>query len=313
MLDAALIELAMLATILLGGILMGMGIAFRIKKLELAGREEIVQAIMTGIIVGAFVVFAAEAGAASGECGLPGGNTAFINSYSCSLGNASATIGQASMLTLKASHALGYFSSIVLEFTSTRIQPFQSLKNSAELLGTENAALAAINISIAVQSIVVQQGGRLALEALVPLGLVFRSIFLTRKLGAALIAIGIGIFLIYPLVQSAFLAGFTGQGQQSIAEKLIVMDGFVQKYYSPNYIDINREAYLLGEIEAMSVDDFVGGIYQFTKSLGEIIAVLFAYFLLAPAVSAAATVAGIRGLASSLGSELTITWMGAVV
>ena len=206
------------------GIVLGIGIAMEDRKLKDLGRGEIYQALINGAVIGVlFVAFssggvvsqmlqgAVNSTSASVHCAEPMANNAALcfaynylsNPLPIQVGNGSAptlfdaVIGLLIPTTLLAA-LVGLISSFGFSFIVTfnlqsALLPFVHQLNY--IVGALTFAL----IGIEVQAALMQFISIVGIPMLLPLGMILRSFFPTRKLGGAIMAIAIGLSTVFPL------------------------------------------------------------------------------------------------------------------
>ncbi len=217
----ALVVLAIM--FMVGGIVYGMGIASDIKKLKDFGKDEILQTAINGVIVGTLIIALSQGGAISTVINSvvlnasPGLNcSAFNSNYAICFAN-NYLVGISTNIkgyifpslldaalellipTATAYGIIGTFSSISLSVGLASIS-FKAI--FSPILTEETYIISALTfsvISIYIQSALLEVISIITLPLLLPTGIILRTFYPTRKLGGSIIALSIGLFLIFPL------------------------------------------------------------------------------------------------------------------
>jgi hypothetical protein len=192
------------------GFALGIGYAINDKRLKEFGREEIIQSIINGALVGGLIALFVSGGPVDSvinsivmsngttmSCSsFLSGNSAICFSYNYLVGGAYTFMGvsHSSILTGTTSLIvvlLGTYG--VLGLLKTFLSPLLSLIQSAV------QALGAAAISATVQASVLAFIAVSTLTVILPTGLILRSLYPTRKLGGFLIALAISLYVVLPL------------------------------------------------------------------------------------------------------------------
>ena len=221
-------EIAMLAVtvmFMLAGIALGLGIAFRSRWLSEWGKGELTQSMINGALVGGLITLFGAGGV------IP----ALMNSYvpssdfvltTCNAdqGNCAKTCENANIpentpmcyalkylqvLMNKVSGTIGYLiivipllsmlSSIQISIFVASFMPFSGLGAFVTIYSHVLEMLVLLSVMLLAQVIFLKFIYTSSLTVLLPTGLVLRSFFMTRRLGGALMAIAIGLAVVFPL------------------------------------------------------------------------------------------------------------------
>ncbi|MGC8662485.1 MAG: hypothetical protein ACP5RT_01725 [Candidatus Micrarchaeia archaeon] len=210
--------------LMIGGIILGLGYALDEKKLKDFGKNEIYQSIINGILVGGLLAMFMSNGIISLAIKslIPENisfscptymhsNLAICFAYNYLAGTTSYTIGGIQHISMLEeitmimsglfllSTLLGSIASleinlfvVTLNF-SYIVKPF--LNEIQYILGL----LTATAVSLSVQSSILIFISLTAITFILPLGIILRTFYPTRKLGGFFIAIAIGLYVIFPL------------------------------------------------------------------------------------------------------------------
>lgn len=340
------------ASVILAGILVGVGRALGTKRIEHFGFEELIQSIINSAIIGSFaavkeLVGAVSSSSVTGTCA-PGGA---IEQLSCTLvrlnGSLFAMMGElVRMLDL-----MGYYQRISLDFGAFAVEPFSNLSAVSDLLSSQLLSLNLIIILVELNSQMAAFIGQNALALLFPVGLVLRTLFATRKVGGFLIALAIGLYIFYP----AFILIFPDPEPQVLNATLQMGNLTANPFYaSAPVIDLNGNYAIAAKLDLLSgrcrpadfnitnetnttqfdnstmCDDFLfeqnltSNVTQnmsmdFTGDTGAILQMntgalsrTALYAVVAPLFSIIVTVVFVRELSSILGSEIGIRSLASI-
>ena|SRR3989338_9345978 len=264
-------DLAIIAatiSILIGGILYGVGLGFSLRNLRLLGAEEIGQGIISSAMVGALFAFTILLDSTVSSTvpqdslphcpGVQSPGESPHGFYSCNLRSLSLSFSNLSSQLSRSADIAGFSSSLELSVGVISARPFFALESASKSLSdasqiaAQNAALAhlGLQLSDAIRSS--------AMLILLPAGLLLRTFFATRKLGAAAMAIAIAAYAIYPLL---FLYTFTvSDTLATVSEAAQASSGFNSEFASIPLMDLDETGAVRDTISDMSQSDFGGRV-----------------------------------------------------
>ncbi len=324
------------------GIIIGLGYALDDRKLKELGRSELYQAMINGAIIAIlFVAFSQygimtmiingltqSTGAQSCDASL-GYNSAICFAYDYLIGPSSVNIGGNYYPTLMASTAsmfalltMLYASIATVSSISINMIVTIGLSGLGIFLGPLKGLidfLAANIFLIVAQAALLKFIALTAVSAILPLGLILRTFYFTRKLGGALIAIAIGFFAIFPLtyVFDAQLLDVYANG--SINQAFYSAGSSINSSIS-NMQSISSGAYGVAQSTSATnsiryynpfsaVTSLLSGVSnsfnELMNYISDVIAFLIIQVFILPAFSLILTIISIRELAKILGSEIT--------
>jgi hypothetical protein len=336
------IAIALLAIMIsAGAIIYSIGYATSDKKLKQIGQAELYQVVINGIIIGAFIVLFVPGGLISilisslttGVSGTP--CTTFVNnpaicfatSYLSGLGDVTINGNPypsllTSNLALLSSTALLYAGVGTLSSVNVSIFIVSfGFKGLNVILGPLQGIVDFLSLStvfIVAQAMLLSFIYYVALPILLPLGIVLRTFFFTRKLGGAIIAIAIGGFLILPMtyVLSATLMDtyFTNSLSSPISNTVSSISTFLSSVQN-----LQGSAFSLSTTKSVKTIDWnlVGAITSGVGTLSSsfnlllatiwnsIVLIIIQVFFL-PAFSILLTFISTKELAKIFGSELSL-------
>lgn len=318
-----------------GGIIFGLGYAMDNNRLKNFGRDELIQSFINGAIVGALFLFFSPLGLGTGMInGLVSGshanatcngymssNYAICFAYNYLVGVTPVTINNSSYPSLLGSSlelllpisglyiTLGLISSTQLDFGIASISFGTVL---APLLSQEDFIISALTfaiISIYTQSALLGVISIVAIPLLLPVGLVLRTFYPTRKLGGTAIAIAIGLFAIFPLtylLDAQITANYSSTiNQASISSFTIQAQGVEGSLFSTSVLPSNT---LSGPLQALAngVSGLASSFTSIIKQLVSWLALIIIQVFFFPVLSIVLTITSIRELAKMLGSEVSL-------
>ncbi len=321
----------------IAGIALGMGYAIDDRKLREFGKSEIYQAVINGVIVSTLIIAFSSGGiftllinnitsgaSVSATCEQwMSGNYAICFAYNYLVGLNPISINNAQYPTLIDTSlsllapvsvlysGLSLLSSIKLD-SGIISMGFSSMLNPVlTALDYVIEILTAAIISIEVQGILLKFIAIVAIPILLPIGMVLRTIYITRGLGGAIMAISIGLFTVLPLtyvlnaeLTSTYLSSLNSSGVNSF----VLSETSANNNIINNVVQIGRTSENVTGITSTfesAINVLVSGFDNFIKELTDIVALIVIDTFFLPVFSIILTVISIRELARVLGSEIT--------
>ncbi|MCL4381005.1 MAG: hypothetical protein M1331_03025 [Candidatus Marsarchaeota archaeon] len=314
------------------GIILGIGIALNEKSLKEFGKSELFQSFVNGaIVLGLVAVFSKNGlitqiinsivlkSSTSLSCaGFEAYNYAICFAYNFLTGiNGFAVNGvHFASLFAQISGMLAAVSSVYVAIaliSSLKFNFIIGISLSAiftpllSVLGSIITTIVFSMLSIEVQAALLKFAGIASITILLPIGIVLRTFYFTRKLGGAIIALSIGLFCIFPLTyllnaqlissyaSSTGLAGLV-QSTSQLKASVINSAGSATNSTSQGIL--------------ASLDQAVSGFSSYfwgamNSVINEIALVIVEVFFL-PALSIMLTIISIREMAKILGSEISL-------
>ncbi|MDE1861123.1 MAG: hypothetical protein KGH72_05420 [Candidatus Micrarchaeota archaeon] len=319
--------------IAISGILIGLGYATNNKKFKEWGIDELSQSIVNGALVGSMMLLFANNGmmdvlitnvtlgnGISMSCQqFMQGNVALCLAYNYLGGTgytymgvyhpsiASSVLGLITAL-FGLNAVLGVIGSIgvnIFGFTLSFGQAMGPLLSTLQYL---IRSLTTVEIGALVQSSVLVFISVGALTALLPVGLILRSFYPTRRLGGFIIAVFIGTYVVLPLsyVLNAFMAGTYVAGVNSTS-----IQGFtVNATNVKNAILAAQQSKSVGVVAAIegAVSSLISSFSGVLNWLVDMLSFYIVYTFILPAFSVVLTAVSVRELSRLLGSE-TSFWI----
>lgn len=288
-------DLAIIAatiSILIGGILFGVGLGFGIRRIRLLGAEEIGQGIISAAMVGCLISFAllldsttaSLVPSALPSCpSIQNPSSSPYSYYACNLESLQSSLLNLASSISRAGDIAGFASSLRLSVGVISAQPFFALESASQgLYGASFQAhsLASLAFFEAQLALFIQIS---ALAVLLPAGLLLRTFFATRRLGAAAMALAISAYFVYPLF---FLYTFSiSQAGAAASQALAQTVAFNQEFASVPLLDLDDTSSVRDTIDAMSQGDFGSKIQPLFPLSSQAMALAALDLILYPLVS----------------------------
>lgn len=287
-------------SIILSGILIGLGKTLSSKRLEHFGTEELIQSVINAALVGAYATIVAAAteiskGIVTGTACTTGDA---IENLQCIFTSLSADIFALLSKAVILQQMVSYYQTLTLEFSTFSIQPMSGLYSVSSILSAQTLTLQAL---LTLAQLQVQVLGFFAPQLLtffLPLGLIFRAFFSTRKLGGFLIALSIGVYLFYP----AFILIFPTPALNETVSGLTNLTNNTL-YKTTPILDLNDNYAIAGKLDNMTTGDFTGDLTLATQRISSSISSLSMFVLLAPIFSIIITIIFIKEITEIFGGE----------
>ncbi|MFH0738129.1 MAG: hypothetical protein V1827_05665 [Candidatus Micrarchaeota archaeon] len=238
------------ASIVLAGIMFGLGRAFGSKKVEQFGLEELIQSIINAAIIGSFAAIIELVGVVSGSVvseACSEGNV--MHQLNCMLSALNSSIYLMLDGLIRTLDIIGYYQGMELDFGSFSMAPFSNLGPVSDTLGSQllagNLLMTLVSLNVQIAAFI----GDNALGLLFPIGLVLRTVFATRKVGGFLIALSLGLFVFYP----TFILIFPSP-QLDVENATARMGNFTANafYSSVPVIDLNGNYAIAAKLDILS-------------------------------------------------------------
>lgn len=297
----------------IAGFALGLGYATENKKLKEFGREEIMQSLINGALVGGLLAMFVSGGPidsminsiAMGNgttiscAGFLSQNSAICFAYNYLVGPSKYyflgvphdSILTGSMTLIVA--LIGLYA--ILGLLKTFLSPLLSI------IQTAVQALGATAISATVQASVLAFVAASALTVVLPAGLILRSLYPTRRMGGFLIALAISLYVVLPLtyvmnatISNAYLSttNSSGTGAVTLGSDSITSSAIAAAKNSTN---------------SSAITSFISGAQSWTTNfldgLFGSVAYFIVYAFILPAFSLMLTGISVRELSRMLGSD----------
>jgi len=300
-------------SIILSGIAIGVGKAIRSRRLELFGREELIQSVINSALIGGlFIITTTMNGALlsltpqapAAMCPSIEGNLSSAAGYvECNLVGIESGLHSVNDLLIHSNYVIAFVSKIELNMAIVSSQPFFSLEWVAQSINSFLQQLYFFSSLVSLQITFIAFIISAAFPVLLPTGLILRCFFATRRIGGAIMAMAIGFYVVYPLM---FTLAFnpTPYTEKSTLELSQTLTSFNNRYSSVPLVDIGEENIIQEKINELSKNDFVGEVNALLDAVPPLISDLAFVLIVIPLISAVITIVFILELATLLGSEI---------
>jgi len=320
---SATFDIAIIAatiSILLGGILFGVGLGFGMRRIRLLGAEEIGQGIISAAMVGALFAFAtlldsttaslAPSSSVPACAVIQNPSSSPFAFYSCHLYSLSASHSQLSSSLSRSADVAGFVSSLRVDAGVISAQPFFAAEEASRSLSeashsaSQSSALAFFELELA--NLVRSS----ALLVFLPAGLLLRTFFATRKLGAAAMALAIAAYVVYPLL---FLYTFAASKSLAASEEaLAAANQFNSDFASIPLLDLDATSAVRGKINEMSSGDFGGKLQPLFPLSSRAISLSNADLIIFPLLSLAITAVAALELYAFLSAPIFLPYFDSI-
>ncbi|MFA6213680.1 MAG: hypothetical protein WC717_00180 [Candidatus Micrarchaeia archaeon] len=306
-------------SILLGGIIFGVGLGFSVRRLRLVGAEEMGQGIISAAMLGALVAFALLLQSAFSALPMPSPPScpqiaspqSTPHAYHmCNLAALELSLRELASLLFRASDITGFASSLQLSLGVVSAQPFFALQSLSQQL---SGASSLLYISSSLSFLELELSGFIQVSALavfLPAGLLLRTFFATRKLGAAAMAIAISAYAVYPLL---FTYTFSVSGaQREIASATRSAAEFNSKFASLPLLELDETSAVKEKMDELSDGDFGASAQPLLPSAMRALSLSMADLLIYPALALIASAVAALELYRLLSAPIFLPYFSSV-
>lgn len=319
--------------IAISGILIGLGYALNNKKFKEFGVEELSQSIINGALVGSMMLLFANNGIVNGiitsttlsngtsmNCQqfmqsnvaiclaynyLEGGGYTYMGVYHPSI---LASVLQVLTALFSLNAILGIIGSIGINIVGFTISFSQTVAPLINIIQYLIKGLTTIAIGTLVQSSLLVFITVSATTVLLPLGLILRTFYPTRRLGGFVISVFIGLYVVLPLsyVLNVFMAATYSSTVNSTSINEVAVNATNVKNSLLNIPQSNQQGFVERISDALYslVQNFSG----LTTQLMDMLSFFIVYTIILPAFSLVLTAVSIREFSRLMGSE-TSFWI----
>ena len=303
-LDLTIAGIIVALSIVLSGLLIGIGRAIGSHKVEYFGREELIQAVINAALVGAYATIVLTATEISKELAQGKACSAgdAIENLQCIYEGLSTQIYGLFVQAIHLHSMVAYYESLVLNFSTFTIQPLGYLSSISMILEFQALVLQQLLLISEVHVQILAFFGPQLLTFFFPLGLIFRAFFSTRKLGGFLIALSIGLYLLYPSLVMVF-------PEPDLNETQLYFQNLTNNtnYVTTPILDLNDNYAIAGKLDNMTNVsagvDFTGETTKSVQYLTSATASLVIFVILAPIFSFIVTLIFIKEVTDIFGGE----------
>lgn len=318
------------ASIVLSGIMIGVGRGLGYKKVEHFGVVELIQSVINAAIIGSFAAIISLVSTISSDL-VEDGEGSVVTHLISLLNDVSSGLFSLFQEAVKATELVSFYQTLSLDFGSFSISPFSGLMPTLGTIALQVLALQLVMFLIELNIQVLHFIEQNALALIFPLGLILRSFFATRKLGGFLIALSLGLFILYPSFIMIFPTPLEDVNQTLTTFEQFNNNSF---YSTMPVVDMNDNHAIAGKIDIMSgrchqnvsensscqqvledfgmTDinesevDFSGELTLMSSGLTTAISKSALYSVVAPIFSLIITIVFVREVSSVVGGEITL-------
>ena len=318
--------------IAVSGIVLGIGIALQDRKLTEIGKTELYQSLINGAIVGILVIFFLPGGIFSGivnsitassgisiACPAPlNANQAICFAHNYLVGIYPVEFGghgypslldSVMSLLLPVSALYGTIAAISGLKVSIVVVSIGFTALAQPVLTQLNYIITALSLtllSLEIQGILLEFVAAVSLSILLPIGLILRTFYLTRRLGGAILAITIALFAVLPLtyildtqMMSEYSLSTGASLNQSIQNSTAVQRSVLASISVQN-LTASSATSIIGEIGGL-----FGGLTGLVDNLLNTVSGLIMEAFLFPIFSIILTIISAREFARIMGTEVS--------
>jgi hypothetical protein len=318
--------------LLIGGIILGVGYALDDKKFKDFGKQEIYQSIVNGVILGSLILlflpngiisdivnYAVSSNNASYSCpGFMAQNSGICFAYNYLVGTAQYKFNSISYPSLSeiTGSMLASFSAlaiflgiisgttinlIVVSFSpSSMIMPF--LHQVQYIIEILSASLIGIYVQASILSFVAIT----AISVLLPLGIILRTFFPTRKLGGFIMAVAIALYVVFPLsylIDATLMQSYYSQYSQNSFQQIEVQAQSLNSQYLGSIpSSVNSTSFNVADISG-AASSLLNSLANIMQSLLFLLSGLIVQIFILPVFSIVLTGISIKELSGILGAE----------
>ena len=223
-----------------------------------------------------------------------------------------AQINQLLVMLISSNTILDIISKISIDIIVIEITPLSGLSSIVQVLNSMIQTLIFLNITLGVELALLQFINASALTIFLPVGVVLRSFFATRRIGGALIALAVGMYLVFPLT-IALNAKAVDQMASTSFEPLITLSTQAESLNPITAFDAAGDilspeswsAYLGNFREGATA--LVEAIKSIPEMLSAAISILMVQIVFLPILSVMLTLISIKEMAALFGGEVNLS------
>lgn len=213
---------------------------------------------------------------------------------------------------------LDILSKVAIDVIVVEITPLSGLSSIVQVFNSMLQSLLFLGIMVQVEKALLLFANRTALQIFLPIGVVLRTFFGTRRLGGALIALAVGIYIVFPLTISMngiVVKDVTTDAYAKVIAPLTDLNGQASGMNPTGGSEMSKPGAALSSDSwttplenitkgVTALIDFVKGIPQLIMTL---ISLLVVQIVFLPILSIMLTLIAIKELAALFGSEINMS------
>jgi hypothetical protein len=206
---------------------------------------------------------------------------------------------------------LDILSKIAIDVIVVEVVPLSGLSSIVQVLNSMLQSLFFLGVMVGVEKALLIFVDEAAMKIFLPIGVVLRCFFATRRLGGALIAIAIGLYLVFPLTiaMNALSVGEIATDAiqplldlQSAANDMNIMNHFSS---AGDIISVDSWKSYIGSFSNAGAA-FANAMANLPKMMTTFVALLVVQIVFLPVLSIMLTIIAIKELAGLFGSEVNL-------
>lgn len=252
----------------------------------------------------------------SSGCSIAGipGETVICHAYEY-LGFLSAQILVLMMMIFSINAIIDVLARLAIDIVIVEVAPLAGLSSVVQVLNSIMQSLVLLDITVQVEMMLLVFINKTALAVFLPIGVVLRSFFATRRLGGTLIALSVGLYLVFPLT-----IALNALAVESVVEDSLENFQVVGNFYDITQ-DLNMISYFSGGQSLLSPESWNGYLENYVSTasalydvlqklpaaLMNIVSLLVVQIVFLPLLSVVLTLIAIRELALLFGGEVNLS------
>lgn len=317
---------AIVISIILAGMALGIGRAFSFKRLERLGVDELLQSVINAAILGfaiglSMLVLQIGAELSPSMQGIPcASNSTPADLAVCTINASTQSAFALSLDVMRIQNTLSYYQTLDLHFGNFSIQPLANLASASNQLANSLYSIQLSTFAGAINAHVLSFISSGWFGTIFAAGMVLRTFFLSRKFGAFLIAASISLIIFYPLAMMMFSAPLP-EIEAARASSTSFLNNTA--YETVPIIDLNSNDAIAEKLYNMSFSvstvqtgngtnmtnstittDFTGDLALLVQQTTAASAALFFYCVVVPLLALVATLVLIKELSQSFAGEI---------
>ncbi len=211
---------------------------------------------------------------------------------------------------------LDMLSKFSIDMVIVSISPMSGYSVFVQVLNTIMQSMIFLTIIVNVENFLLMFIDKVALTLFLPIGIVLRCFFATRRIGGTLIALAVGAYIVFPLmlslnaiaVNQAMMANFAPLN--SAANNLSTLNPFQTYNTSSDFANPSKSVEYLGKITTVS-GDVMATVTQLPSLLVTYVGLIIVQIIILPILALIITGIAIKELAVVFGSEVDLGRLGA--
>jgi hypothetical protein len=227
------------------------------------------------------------------------------------LGNLSLLVLSLTVALIFMNTLLDIISKIAIDIIILEITPLSGLASIVQVLNSIIQSLVFLGIIVEVERALLQFVNKTALTIFLPIGVVLRTFFATRRVGGALIGLAIGMYIVFPLAIALNATTVNAATFGSFDEFVVLFESIQElspfETFSQEGALLDAEVWntYLGNFQT-AAGDLVEAIASVPGMMTSVIAALVVQIVFLPILSVIITVIAIKELANLFGGEINL-------